>query len=200
MRINRRLNLTMEVKTEELGTVYVHSVPLSREAFNEHFLLVSRLFAKVYNEDLGPVAGPRVAALLLRRMAERTMETAEAEAILSEIRRLTNVAYHENGVWKTHAFQDVIDHKLIDAEVISEVENAVVFFTSASSMLPKERLSSILGLMNLLWHTQNTLSSFTEYTTSLATSMKEKASSSETTEKGQTHQDPDFTPLSQIPH
>jgi hypothetical protein len=200
MKINRRLNLTMEVKTDDLGTVYIHSVPMSREAFNQHFMLISRLFAKVYNEDLGPVAGPRVAALLLKKMAERSMEVDEANAILSEIRRLTNVAYMTDGLWHTYGFQDVIDHAILEPEVISEVENAVVFFTSASSMLPRERLSSILGLMNLLWHTQNTLSSFTEYTTSLVTSTKEKALSKETTEKGPAHPQPDSTPQSQIPH
>ena len=44
MKIDRRLNLVQPIETGS-GTVYLHSVPLSREVWETYFLVLSKTYA-----------------------------------------------------------------------------------------------------------------------------------------------------------
>jgi hypothetical protein len=209
VKLDRRLNLVFEVPSS-FGPVHVHSVPVSRETFEAHFLLIAKLFAKVYNDELGSVAGPRVAALLLKKLAADDRDlSGQDEALLQEVRRLTNVTFIQDGRWTTEMFEDVIEHDLLDRETITEVENILVYFTLASSMLPRERVAPTLALMGALWLTQTTSLGFTEWAASLATAKTADATSKKAAKKTRDEKvvagPPDATEtastsLSQVPH
>lgn len=177
MKINRKLNLVIPVDRGDEGTIYVHSTPISREVFERYFLVISKTFAAIYTEGLGIAAGPRVASLLLRKVAEDmggTDERARAAAwedvqngLMAEIKRLTNVVVSGHGGWTTLPFQEAVDRKMLDPDDASEVENALAFFTVASAMHKKSELPTILTGAASLWGGQIVSSNSTEFAASL---------------------------------
>jgi hypothetical protein len=62
--IDKKLNLVVPV-----AGGWVHAVPISYAIFEKYFLPISKAFAQVYSEGLGTLAGPRVAHLLLKKIA-----------------------------------------------------------------------------------------------------------------------------------
>jgi hypothetical protein len=168
-KINRKLNLVLTIETDE-GPFYVHSTPISREAFEANFLVISRAFTAVYTNGLGPVTGPRVAALLLKQEAtalgvwERTQQS-----LVAEIHRLTNVLITGENGWETIPFDVAIKRELIDDDLASEVENSLVYFTCASSIHLRAELTVALEGLRTLWGAQTTSLNATEYMNSLPT-------------------------------
>ena len=71
MKIDKKLNLVIPIETDD-GTLYVHSMPIRREIFDTYFLVLSKTFAAIHGEGLGEIAGPRVAALILKKIAMDT--------------------------------------------------------------------------------------------------------------------------------
>ena len=71
MKINRALNLVIPVELES-GTVYIHSTPISREVFEEFYLVISKTFTRIFTEGLGAIGGARIANLMLRDVAKET--------------------------------------------------------------------------------------------------------------------------------
>lgn len=179
-RLNRRLHLIVPIYRGEEETVwgYVHSAPISRATFESNFLVISKAFASIYNAGLGWTAGPRVAALLLRQAAEDTGMWDRIAAglpdvkngLMAEIRRLTNLVHIAEGGWQTMAWQSAVTQALVDEDEISEVENAVCFFTLASSMHRRTELQTILDGSLRLWGARVELSNVTEFASSLKTS------------------------------
>ena len=104
VKLNRKLNLVLKVETEK-GEIHVHSTPIGRGVFEDNFLVISRAFTAVYTNGLGPVTGPRVAALLLKEEAEKlNVWQRTQQSLMGEIYRLTNVvAPGENG-WESMPF------------------------------------------------------------------------------------------------
>ena len=176
MRIDKKLNLVIPVDTDD-GTVFVHSTPMSREMFEAFFLIISGTFAEIYKRKLDIVAGPRIAMVMMKKVAaDMGMASGAngAEDLVAEIRRLTNVAIpHESKGWDTYPLQDVIDRKLLTEDDVSEVEGAVCFFILASAMHLRREIPAILDGMTSLWDAQTTSLGFTEYVTSLRTSTAE---------------------------
>ena len=56
MKINRALNLVIPIDSEK-GQLFVHSTPISREIFEQYFLVISKTFAAIFSEGLGAIAG-----------------------------------------------------------------------------------------------------------------------------------------------
>jgi len=175
VKVNRKLNLVLSVETEDHGEVHVHSTPISRETFEDNFLVISRAFTQVYTNGLGPVTGPRVAALLLRQEAEK-MEIWERtrQSLMSEIYRLTNVIIAGDNGWETMPFDIARKRGLLDDAAASEVENCIVYFTCASSIHLKEELKVALEGLRTLWGAQTTSLNVTEYMNSLPISTQEE--------------------------
>jgi hypothetical protein len=174
VKLNRKLNLVLSLDTDQ-GSIYVHSTPISREVFEDNFLAISRAFTAVYTNGLGPVTGPRVAALLLKQEAttlgvwERTQQS-----LISEIHRLTSVIMPGEGGWETIPFDTAKKRGIIDSDVASEVENSLVYFTCASSIHLKAELTVALEGLSTLWGAQTTLLNATEFMSSLPTSTLEE--------------------------
>lgn len=180
MRIDKALNLVVPVETEA-GTAYIHSVPLSREVFERYFLVISKTFAELYAQGLNFLAGPRVAALLLKKVAQE-LDVWEGEGgvqngLMAEIRRLSNVMVPTDAGWQAVMLDDAVRRGALTAEDMQEAEGVLVFFICISAMHKRAEVGQFLTGMCELWGTQICSSSFTEYRDSLQTSTATEISS-----------------------
>jgi hypothetical protein len=175
MKINRRLNLVVPVHYDS-EVLHVHHVPISRQVFERYFLVISKTFAKIYTEGLGLAAGPRVAMLLLRATAEEMGvldgPTGVEMGLIAEIKRLTHViaANLETGGWQQIPYPIAIARQMIDEDDAAELENALAFFTVASSGHRREDRDGILTGASKLWGGETSLLDCTEFLNSLPTS------------------------------
>lgn len=167
--INRQLNLVIPI-TGGAVTLYAHCTPISLAVYGDFFLEISRTFAAIYNEKLGPVAGPRVAARLLRRVAGQldNLEAVE-RGLIAEIHRLTNILAPGQNGWDTYPYDDAIRHKIITEEDASEIENAAVFFILIWYMHLKVDRRVILEAAAELWKWHVEPLNCTDYRASLRT-------------------------------
>jgi hypothetical protein len=171
VKINRRLNLVLSIEGEK-GRVHVHSVPISRSVFEDNWLVISRTLSATYMNKLGPVMGPRVAALALRDEAkEMGIWEGVQNSLLQEIKRLTNVIVPSERGWETLPYGEAIKRGWLDEDQVAEVENSLVYFTCASWMHPREQFITVMDGMRTLWGAQTTSSNVTEYQRSLPISM-----------------------------
>ena len=68
LKINRKLHLVIPIEQGN-KTLYAHSTPVEAETFDNFFLPIAKTFSAIYSEGLGVIAGPRIAAKLLRRVS-----------------------------------------------------------------------------------------------------------------------------------
>lgn len=171
MKLNKRLNFVVPVERVD-GTVdYVHASPIGEETFDKYFMVIGQAFAQMYSGGLGLFAGPRVAAKLIKKIAQAT-ESWEGEdgvdrGLFGEMRRRANFI---KAGGESVPLEEAAASGLISAEDVSEVENALAFFTVASSMHKKSELPTILAVVSRIWDAQTTSSNSTEYSASLRTS------------------------------
>jgi len=173
MYIDRHLNIVVEIERENYK-VFVHSTPISREVFEVYYLPISKAFSKIYRERLDSLAGPRVAALLLKEAAIECgmWEGAQGaeNGLLGEIVRLSNaILPNEQGGWHTIPLYNAFQQKLLSDQEKSEVMGILAFFTCVYQMHQKKnRQQALDGLQ--LWETHTSLLNVTEYMSSLTTS------------------------------
>jgi hypothetical protein len=169
--LNNKLHLVVPIYDNDDGdkiTGYVHSTPISRETFEAHFMLVSRTFSAIF--EGGGAMGPRVATLMLQKIAESSNDPTEAMALMNEIRRLTNVVARGPNGWESTPFQDAVDHKTLSDDDIAEVSNAIVYFMLASAILRKRERKVLTESVTTLG-AQTSFSNFTAFVASLGTSI-----------------------------
>ena len=174
MKIDKKLNLVIPLERDDDTKIYVHSSPISMAVFETYYLVMAKTFSSIYNEGLGVTAGPRIAALVLKRVSENMGiwegESGVRNGLVNEMRRLTNViAPGENG-WQSIPLQEAINKNLIDEDELSEVENALTFFTVAYRLHRKAEREAILNGASRLWGGQIESLNSTEYMSSLQTS------------------------------
>lgn len=173
MKINRKLNLVTTVSGES-GLVHFHSTPISVELFERYFLPISKTFAAIYQEGLSITAGPRVAALMLRKVSEDmgVWEGPEGvkDGLMEEIKRLTLVLANTGKGWQMLPIDVAVAQNLIDPEDVTEALGGIVFFTLASSVHKRTMVKGVLNSMCGLWGQEVTLQTATEYLASLRTS------------------------------
>jgi hypothetical protein len=173
MEIDRRLNLVQPVLREDGTTLYVHSTPIRREVYEAHFLVISRMVSEMYDQGIATFMMPRLGLLMLRNVAEKTNQRSMIEShLLPEMWRLTNVLCPKDGGggWDMLPFTKVMADKIISDEEVSAVQNAIVFFTSASWVhTAEERKNMIYALFTDLGSRIGSWSPM-DFTTSLPTS------------------------------
>lgn len=182
MKLDRRLNLVVPVDSDG-ATIYVHAAPIAEQVFDRYFMAIAKTFNTIYGEGLGVIAGPRVAAKILRKVAidlgewDDQKDTAGnvtaigiENGLMAEIRRLANIIAPGPKGWAASPLQDAITHGTISAEDASEVENALVFFTVASSMHKRAELPAILNGVSKIWDAQTASLNCTGFASSLETS------------------------------
>ncbi|KWN80871.1 hypothetical protein WM24_23850 [Burkholderia ubonensis] len=169
MKLDRKLNLVLNIESG-----HVHHAPISKEVFERYFLPISKTFTRIYAEGLGSMAGPRVAAMMLKKVAQddNIWEGVDGveNGLMNEIRRLTNVVLPSEQGWSTLPYYEALRQDMLDEDEVSEVENALCFFTCAVSMHKKNERNVIVGAMTLFWGGQITSSGLMEFARSLPTS------------------------------
>jgi hypothetical protein len=179
MRLDNKLNLITEIETDDKATIFVHSTPISRDVFEKYFLVISKTFASIISEGLSFISGPRVAAMMLKKIAS-DQGVWEGRAgvevgLISEIRRLSNVIMPSEKGWNTVPFQDAIDKQLLHPDDIAEVEGLICFFICASAMSRRTEIASVLDRM-AVWGSSTTLLNSTAFAASLPTSTETETS------------------------
>lgn len=171
MKLNDKLHIVIPIYGDDGDTIvaHVHSAPISRDVFDAHFMLLGRTFAAIYSSGLGPVAGPRVAHLLLKKMAAEQNDEVGAVALMAEIVRLTNVMLRTEKGWEAIPYQTVLDHGMLPAEDLAEVTNSLVFFTVLSSTHRRMERREMMAGAAKLWGAQISSQDFTEFAASLPT-------------------------------
>ena len=186
MKIDAKLNLVIPIygdpqimndpktgKEAEIDTIkaYVHATPISREVFEANFVVISKTFSAIYGEGLGAIAGPRVARMMLKKVAEDLGMWDEVQGgLVAEMRRLANyIGPGQNG-WETLPLEIAVQRQLIDGDDAAEVENAVAFFTVVSAMHRRNALRATLAGAASLWSAQITSLNCTDFAASLKTS------------------------------
>jgi len=187
MKINRALNLAIEVQSSDRA-IHFHSVPISRETFKSFCLVLSKVFAQIYNEGLSVVAGPSIAAIMLEQVAKETprakMKDDDSgdwwggsygvkDGLMREIKRLTNVIVMD-GQWKALPVEMALSQGFIEDADWEEVEGQIVFFILASAMHSRKDLPGILMGMSAMWGGQITSSNCTDFAASLQELTQEK--------------------------
>jgi hypothetical protein len=173
MKLDRKLNMVLPLEYEGV-TYYVHSTPIDRSIFEAYFEPIARAFTVIYAGGHGVYSGPRVALLILRKVATGLGvwdgENGVEQNLLVEIRRLTNVAMPGPNGWSYVPWEVAVKDNLIDEDDIGEVENAIVFFTLASAMHKKAELRQQLEPALSLWGARVESLPLTGFLASLATS------------------------------
>ena len=155
---------------EQLDTVYayVHAAPVSREIFEAHYLLLARTFTEIHTAGLAEIAGPRIAAMMMRDVARKLGDEQGHRALMNEIRRLSNARVQTESGWEVMPFEDALNH--LDPDDASEAENAIVFFIAVSAMHRKTVTPGYLRGAAALWGAETTFSDFTAWNASQETS------------------------------
>lgn len=177
MKIARNMNLVTAVETEN-GTAYVHSMPLSKEVYREHFFILSKTFAAIFSEGLGVVAGPRIAYLMLEKMASDAGvwegESGIRNTLVNEIIRLSSLVYPVDGKgWDDQPLEVAIEKGIVDPD---DVLGELVFFTCVSAINKRDQALSTMEAACGLWGSRITSLSVTDWTASLPTSTPEDSS------------------------
>jgi hypothetical protein len=168
--LNKKLNLVMPVDTET-GKIWVHSVPISMEIFESNYMLLTKTLAYLYLNGIGPAFSPRIARRALKDVAKEMNDEEDISInLMNEIHRITNFLMPRDGHWITVSFAEVKAKKLIDEQILSEVENAVVYFIVASAVHLKSELQMAFQGLRSNWSAETTSLNVTEYGNSLTTS------------------------------
>ena len=174
MKIDRKLNLVVPIDRDDGSRIYVHSTPISLAVFEAHYLVMAKTFAAIYNEGLGVTAGPRVAAMTMKKIAENlgvwTGESGVENSLVNEMKRLTNVLAPSTNGWETLPYGEAVKRSVIDEDEASEVENCLCFFTVAYRLHRKTEREAILNGASRLWGGEISSLGFTEFKASLPTS------------------------------
>ena len=183
MKIDRRLNLVQPIETDT-GMIYLHSTPLSREVWENYFLVLSKTYAAILSEGLTVIGGPPVARMLLKRIAQNSGiwegEAGVERGLLAEIRRLTNVVMPTASGWQTVPYEQVLGQGSIDEDDLAVAEGAIVFFICVSAVQRgrqnREKLMILLNGVRAAWGAQNTSLDATGFAASLPTSTPDENS------------------------
>ncbi|ECC3814918.1 hypothetical protein E1L19_01165 [Salmonella enterica subsp. enterica] len=170
MKIARNLNLIIPVRTEK-GNAWIHATPISKEVFKEHFFILSKTFAAIFSEGLGVVAGPRVAYLMLERIAGDMNiwngEKGVRNTLVNEIIRLANLVYPVEGKgYDTLPLDMALEREIVE---LDDVIGELVFFTCVSSINSPEQVKGTMDVVSGIWSTQCSSLSLTDWIASLQT-------------------------------
>lgn len=181
MRLDKKLNLVIPVDRDDGSRVFVHSTPVSYTLFDLYWEPVGKTFAEIYGGGYNVVAGPRIAAKMLRKVSTemRMWDTKGGvqQGLLAEVHRLTMVLVPGEKGWQQIPFDQAVSSKLLEPQEIDEVEGAVCFFTVASLTHRKADLPSVMEGAAKIWDAQIVSLSSTEFMNSLPISTADANSS-----------------------
>lgn len=173
MNISKDLNLVIPIERDGVK-LYAHSVPVSRETFENYHAILAKTFSQVTDGGLNVTAGLATAALALRDAAKaRDMwegPTGVKAGLMNEIRRITSVIAPGDNGNTVYTLHDAATRGILDEDEVSEVENAIVFFTLVSRMFRKAQVPMMVSAICGMGGLSITSLSSTAFSDSLRTS------------------------------
>ncbi|CAD6037232.1 hypothetical protein [Escherichia coli] len=171
MKISRNMKLIIPVETEA-GNAWIHATPISKEVYREHFFILGKVFSAIFSDGLGVVAGPRIAYMLLERMAVNDNvwegERGVRNTLVNEIIRLATLVYPVEGKgWDTLPLEVAVEREIIDPD---DVLGELVFFTCVSSINKPSQVTSMMETVGGVWSSQISSLTLTDWIASLPTS------------------------------
>jgi hypothetical protein len=169
--INKRLNLVIPIDSDS-GKIWIHSTPVSREIFESNYLLLVKTLSNLYGNGIGPAMAPRVASFVLKDTAKEMDDKKDVSAdFLQEVYRLSNflMPNPDGRGWRTVPFSEAKNRNMVDATSISEVENAIIYFTVASALHLRKELPMAYQGLKSIWDAETTSLNVTQYGNSLTT-------------------------------
>lgn len=157
IRIDEQLNLVLPIDRSDGAVIWLHAAPISREVFQQHWLVLSKTFMGMVAHELTGL--PQLCGNMLRQMAE-SLNVWDGPAgvsmtLLPEIRRLANVVVPggTNGAsgWQPMPLDEAVRRKMVDPEDADQIEGVLIFFSAAWRLLPrKDRATRTAGAVSVL--------------------------------------------------
>lgn len=165
MKIDRQLNLVVEIPREGEPSVFSHSAALPAEIVEQYHSLAGPTMNAMATRGYGLFA-PRYAAAVLREVADeqalmsagldgQLQDAAKArakvrvEGFFSEIRRRTHIVCMTENGWDKLPLADAKANGTVDDEELSQIENALVFFTFGLRSWVKAQRDGVSGGLSL---------------------------------------------------
>lgn len=175
-KIDRRLNIVIEVERAAGGSIHVHSVPVPKEVYDSHWEVMHHSLNTMYMERYLPPMCVRVGMrYLLKSATALGVRDAVEKDFLPHIWRQTSIITNRGVVPFDVA---IASNDVLDPDDAQEVKEYLAYFISASWVHPKRELGGMLykmlddsGALFGLW-------SATEFATLLQT-LKEKENTGE---------------------
>ena len=180
MKIDRNLNLVMQVQTEKSGTVHIHSASVSRAVFEQFYLEIGKVFSQCFdsiNQAHLALSAPQLAYPALKSIATKAGNWDGPGGVkfglVNEIVRLTNVLLSTESGWESMPFDTAVKREFINEDEEAEILSSLVFFTAISKVAPKDLRNSFLEMAGALRSWELTSSGSTEYMNGLPISTTE---------------------------
>ena len=150
MQVNAALNLVFPIRTDSDGNpiVYAYHTPISREVFEANYRVIAD--TQVLISGKGRI-GISIATLALKDAAAQYAREQgldfQSVPLLADVRRLTQVLAPGSNGYAPMPVDVALQTQVIDADEWAEAESAIVFFSCAFSLVPKNARE---GLANAL--------------------------------------------------
>ena len=179
MKIDRNLNLVIPIQSEKHGIVYAHSVPISRDVFEQFYLELGKVFSQCFDsisESHLVLSAPQLAYPALKSLSKKAGTWDEVKkGLVNEIMRLTNIIVSGDRGWETIPFDSAVKRELINEDEEAEILSSGIFFTAISKVAPKDLKSSFLQMAGSLRNWELLSSDSTAYRNSLPTLTKDES-------------------------
>lgn len=168
-KIDKKLNIVLEVEQEDKSVIHVHSTPVSRATYEMHFMFFAEIINELYDRLRNPIMAARVCHLAMKEKASKDERYASVpETLFADVWRLTSVVLPSPEGWKPMPFYDVMQRQLMNEDDIEEVKSFVLFFTSASWVHGRKERSGLYQFLTASG-VRTTALPFMEYVRSLPT-------------------------------
>ena len=174
MKIDRNLNLVMQVQTDKKGTVFIHSSSISRSVFEQFYLELGKVFSQCFdsiNQAHLALSAPQLAYPALKAISKQAGNWDGAGGVkfglVNEIIRLTNVLVSGERGWESIPFDTAVKREVLNEDEEMETLSSLVFFTAISKVAPKDLKNSFLEMAGALRSWELTFSECTEYMSGL---------------------------------
>lgn len=183
MKIDRKLNLVMQIQTAERGIIHVHSSSISRAIFEQFYLELGKVFSQCFDannkaEHLA-LSAPQLAYPALKSIASQAGNWDGVGGVklglINEIIRLTNIMIAGDQGWETINLDTAIKREMIDEDEEAEILSSLVFFTAISKVAPKDLKNSFLEMAGSLRGWVLTSLDITEYQSGLPILIKKES-------------------------
>ena len=181
MKIDRNLNLVMQVQTEVNGIVHVHSSSVSRSVFEQYYLEIGKVFSQCFdsiNQAHLALSAPQLAYPALKSIAIKEGNWDNAGGVkfglVNEIIRLTNVLISGKNGWESIPLDVAVKREMLNEDEEAEILSALVFFTAISKVAPKDLKNSFLEMAGALRNWVLTSLDSMEYLNGLPISTKKE--------------------------